>query len=160
MKKTNLFAILALAATPAFLQAQTTSYSEVVGYSQINAASGTVLIVPGFVKASAYSGLATISGQSLSATGLTSSALNTSNFSDRPNYPTHYVEITAGAYEGYSFDIASNTATQITAVGIPSALNGQTVSIVIRPHVTLDDLLAPGLAVCIVTGKQIGRAHV
>ena len=146
MKNTNLLAVLTLAATPAFLHAQTTSYSDVVGYSNVNASSGTVLIVPGFVKASAYSGSATISGQNLSATGLTTGALNTSNHSDRPNYPTHYVEITAGTYEGYSFDIASNTATQITAVGLPSELNGQTVSIVVRPHVTLDDLLAPGLA--------------
>ena len=120
MKNTNLLAVLTLAATPAFLHAQTTSYSDVVGYSNVNASSGTVLIVPGFVKASAYSGSATISGQNLSATGLTTGALNTSNHSDRPNYPTHYVEITAGTYEGYSFDIASNTATQITAVGLPA----------------------------------------
>ena len=146
MKNTNLLAVLTLAATPAFLHAQTTSYSDSVEYSNVNASSGTVLIVPGFVKASAYSGSATISGQNLSATGLTTGALNTSNHSDRPNYPTHYVEITAGTYEGYSFDIASNTATQITSVGLPSELNGQTVSIVVRPHVTLDDLLAPGLA--------------
>ena len=36
MKKTNLLAVLALAATPAFLHAQTTNYSDVVGYTTLN----------------------------------------------------------------------------------------------------------------------------
>jgi len=36
MKKTNLFAIITLAATPAFLHAQTTNYSDIVGYTTLN----------------------------------------------------------------------------------------------------------------------------
>lgn len=145
MKKTNIIAILALAATPTFLHA-VDSYSDVVGYSKVSAASGTVLVVPGFVKASKYSGSSTITGQTFNASGLTANALNASNFNDRPNYPTHYVEITSGSYEGYSFDIVSNTTGQITVSGIPSGLNGQNVTIAVRPHMTLDDLVAPGLA--------------
>jgi hypothetical protein len=35
MKKNNLLAILALAASPAFLHAQTESYSDIVGYQTI-----------------------------------------------------------------------------------------------------------------------------
>ena len=147
MKKNHLIAVLALAATPAFLHAQTTSYSEVVGYSQISAPSGTVLVVPGFVKSAIYTSSSSISGQNFSASGLSAGALNSSTYTDgRPNYPTHYVEITAGAYEGYSFDIVSNTSGQITVLDLPSALNGQTVSIAVRPHTTLDDLIAPGLS--------------
>ena len=36
MKKTNLFAVLALAATPALLHAQTTNFSDIVGYTTLN----------------------------------------------------------------------------------------------------------------------------
>ena len=45
MKKTNLFAVLALAATPAFLHAQTTNYSDVVGYvkDSFNTNSDTIV---------------------------------------------------------------------------------------------------------------------
>jgi hypothetical protein len=139
MKKTNLFAVLALAATPAFLHAQTTSYSDVVGYSKISLPAGSSAIAPGFVKAAVFSGSSTITGQAFS--GSFASSLNPTSFSDRPNYPTHYVEITSGAYEGYSFDVNAAGASGIQTDGIPTALNGATVSVVIRPHVTLNDLV-------------------
>ena len=146
MKKTNVIAVLALAATPVLLKAQTTSYSDVVGYSKISAAAGTVAVTPGFVKAAKFSGSATITGQSLNISGLTADSLNASSYGDRPNYPTHYVEITSGTYEGYSFDIVSNTASSVTAQNIPSALNGQSVSVVIRPHFVLDDIASASMA--------------
>jgi len=138
MKKTNLIAILALAATPAFLHAQTTSYSSIVGYSKVNVAAGGGVVAPVFVKPAVFTGTSTISGQTFS--GSFSSSLNPTGFSDRPNFPTHYVEITSGANEGLVFDVSSASGSGIVVTGIPTALNGQTVSIVVRPHVTLGDI--------------------
>jgi hypothetical protein len=62
-----------------------------------------------------------------------------------PDFPTHYLEITSGAYEGYSFDVSSNTASSVTVSGLPAGVNGTTISYVIRPHLTLGDLDASGL---------------
>lgn len=120
--------------------AQTVS-TPVVGFSKVNLPAGTVYLVPGFVKAPVFSGSSLVSGQSFAANGLVAGSLNGSNFNDRPNYPKYYVEITSGPYEGYSFDINSNTSSAVSVIGVPSALSGSTVSIVIRPHVVLDDLV-------------------
>ncbi|NCY22001.1 hypothetical protein EBX31_08605 [bacterium] len=117
------------------------SYSDVVGYSKVTLPSGTRAIVPGFVKASVFSGSGLVSGQTLVASGLTANALKPTQVgTGAPDYPTHYVEITSGAYEGYSFDVSSNTATSVTVSGLPSAVNGTTVSYTIRPHLTLADI--------------------
>jgi len=144
MKKLNVTLAILVAAVMAG-NAQTVT-SDIVGYSKISAPSGTVAIVPGFVKAAKFTGNATVSGQSFGVSGLSVGELDQSNFSDKPNYPTHYVEITAGAYEGYSYDIVANTGTSVTAANVPSAINGQTVSVVIRPHVTLDDIATASMA--------------
>ena len=122
-------------------------YSHIVGYSSVTAPSGTVAIVPGFVKAAKFTGTATVSGQSFGVSGFSAGALNPSAHSDgRPNYPTHYIEITSGAYEGYSYDIQSNSGTSVTAVNVPMEIDGQTVSVVVRPHVTLDDIASASMA--------------
>ena len=116
-------------------------YSDIVGYSKIAAASGTVPIVPGFVKSPKFTGSATLSGQSFAVT-LPAGELNQSNFSDKPNYPTHYIEITAGDYEGYAYDIVANTASSVTAANVPSAINGQTLSVV-TPVLTSTTIVRP-----------------
>ena len=121
---------------------QTTVSTPVVGFSKVSLPSGTVLVAPGFVKSAVYSGSSTVSGQIFSAAGLTAGNLNQSSFGDRPNYPVYYVEIVSGSNEGLCFDIVSNTTTSVTAVGVPASLNGQLVSVVIRPHLTLDDLVS------------------
>jgi len=140
MKKTNLIAILALAATPAFLHAQTTSYSQVVGYSKLSINQGGRLIAPVFVKAAVYSGSSTVTSGIFSASGLSAGALNTTSFSDRPNFPTHYVKVTsAGTYQGLVLDVLSNTATSVTVAGTPADLTGS-VTIEVIPHYTLLDL--------------------
>ena len=144
MKKLNVTLAILVAAVMAG-NAQTTVNSDIVGYSKITAPSGTVALVPGFVKSPKFTGSATLSGQSFAVT-MPAGELNQSNFSDRPNYPTHYIEITAGDYEGYAYDIVSNTATSVTAANVPSAINGQTFSVVIRPHVTLDDIASASMA--------------
>jgi hypothetical protein len=138
MKKNHLIAVLALAATPAFLHAQTTSYSSIVGYSKVDVAAGGGVVAPVFVKAAVFSGSATVSGQTFS--GSFSTSLNPTSFTDRPNYPTHYVEITSGPNEGAVFDVQSAGPSGISTSGIPAGLSGQTVSIAVRPHVTLGDV--------------------
>jgi len=144
MKKLNVTLAILVAAVMAG-NAQTSVTSDIVGYSKIGAPSGTVALVPGFVKSPKFAGSATLSGQSFAVT-MPAGELNQSNFSDRPNYPTHYIEITAGDYEGYAYDIVANTPTSVTAANVPSAINGQTFSVVIRPHVTLDDIASASMA--------------
>jgi len=128
------------------VHAQTTSYSSIVGYSKVNVAAGGGVVAPVFVKPAVFSGSSTISGQTFS--GSFSSSLNPSTFTDRPNYPTHYIEIVSGVNEGLIFDVVSAGPSGISTAGIPSGLNGQTVSVVVRPHVTLGDIAkaATGLA--------------
>jgi hypothetical protein len=121
-------------------------YSDIVGYSNVTAPSGTVAIVPGFVKAAKFTGTATVSGQSFGVSGFSVGDLNESAHSDKPNYPTHYIEITSGAYEGYSYDIQSNSGTSVTAANVPIEIDGQEVSVVVRPHVTLDDIASTSMA--------------
>jgi hypothetical protein len=128
---------LGVLTTPVF--GQSTVSTPVVGFSKITLPAGSVAIAPSFVKAAVFSGTAGITGQTFS--GSFSTALNPTTFSDRQNYPTHYVEITSGVYEGLSFDVDNAGPTGITTSGIPTALNGQSVSIVVRPHLTLNDLV-------------------
>jgi len=110
----------------------------IVGFSKVQAPAGGRIVAPVFVKPAVFSGNSTISGQTFS--GSFTSALNPTSFSDRPNYPTHYVEITSGANEGLTFDVISAGPTGITTSGIPAGLNGSTLSITVRPHVTLADM--------------------
>jgi hypothetical protein len=139
MKKLNVaLAILVTAVMGGNAQTVT---SDIVGYSKVSVPSGTRAVVPGFVKSAVFTGVGTITSQSLSASGLAADALKPTSFTDgRPNYPTHYIEITSGAYEGYSFDVSSNTGTSVSVSGLPSALNGTQVNYVIRPHLTLGDI--------------------
>jgi hypothetical protein len=139
MKKLNLALAILVTAVMAS-NAQTTVTSGVVGYSKVNVPTGTRAVVPGFVKSDVFTGVGTVTSQTLSASGLTANALKPTSFTDRPNYPTHYIEITSGAYEGYSFDVSSNTASSVSVSGLPSQLNGTQVNYVIRPHLTLGDI--------------------
>ena len=130
-------AILVIAVSPS--PAQTVS-TPIVGFSKVTVPVGTRAVVPGFVKAAVISGSGLVAGQNVSTSGLTANALQPTSFGDRPNYPTHYLEITSGAYEGYSFDVSGNTSTSVTVSGLPSALNGTTINYVLRPHLTLGDI--------------------
>lgn len=146
MKKSNNYKFcsigigLALVILCGSAKAQTVS-TPIVGFSKVAAPSGTIIVVPSFIKANRFQGAATLSGQSFACNAFVANALAPSNFSDgRPNYPKSYVEITSGPYEGMVLDILSNTASAVTVSGAPSALNGQSVNIAIRDHYTLDDL--------------------
>ena len=138
MKKTNLIAVLALSAAPAFLHAQTTGYSDVVGYAKESLPAGQHFFSPSFLKAPVYTGTATLTGNSVSGLSL-SGNLGQTTFSDRPNFPTHYLEITSGTYAGTYYDISSNTSSGVTLASTPQTSGA--VTVVIRPHVTLGDVI-------------------
>lgn len=113
----------------------------IVGFSKASFPVGTRAVVPGFVKPAVFSGTGTLNSQTLPISGLASGALAPTAFSGSiPNFPTHYLEIVSGGYEGYSFDVLSNTTSSVTVVGMPTSLNGTSVNFVIRPHITLGDL--------------------
>jgi hypothetical protein len=137
MKKTNLLAILTLAATPAFLHAQTTSYSEVVGYNTLSFPAGNSAHTATFIKSNLFQGAAS----SKTANSLTVSSASFGSLGPVSGLPTHYVKITSGALQGYVFDILSNTATSVTVDGSLTFAEA-TPSFVIRPHVKASDLFA------------------
>jgi hypothetical protein len=151
MKKTNLLAILALAAAPAFLHAQTTNYSDIVGYQKVSvpaglSTAGFPLLNSDLVKSSASSvsdNAVTLSGESNVGAKLTSGE-------------PYYVEVYSGALKGDRFDV--NTAATITAANgtvvldsasanntyavasIANQLDAATVAL--RKHVTIEQVQA------------------
>ena len=136
MKKTNLIAILALAATPAFLHAAE-SFSDVVGYNTLTFPAGNSAHTATFIKANVFSGVAS----SKTAYTLTVSSGSLGALGPSGGLPTHYVKITSGAMRGYVFDVVSNTSTSVTVDGNLSSAEA-TPSFVIRPHVKASDLFA------------------
>ena len=148
MKKTNLFAILAIAATPALLHAQTTNFSDVVGYQSKSVASGTlsVLSIP-FADAVVVAKISAASTNSITLEGQTSlgSLFNTTD--------PIFVEISTGGSEGERYDVsltgitsATDTLTINTAsVNNTSSFSGSSLigaTVAVRKHVTLNSLKA------------------
>lgn len=120
--------------------AQTVS-TPIVGFSKVTVPAGTRGVVPGFVKSAKYSGSGLVSGQLIAASGLTANTLAPTQVgTGAPDFPTHYIEIVSGPYEGYSFDVLSNTTSSVTVLGLPSSVNASTINYVIRPHLTLGDI--------------------
>ena len=146
MKKNHLIAILALAATPAFLHAQTTSYSDVVGYTSqtLTAGSDTIISPQVFRPAeltSAVSGVS--SGASQAVLTLSGASLTSNQFvynsSTQPN--TYFVLVTAGNLAGTYFMVASNDATTITVnLDGLTASSADITSVEVRPCWTLKTL--------------------
>ena len=146
MKKTNLFAILTLAAIPAFLHAQTTSYSDIVGYTTTvvkgtgsSGSSQYFSFVPiQLQKDKVFQGSASASATTVTLSGanLTSGALNTV-----ASYPTHYLLLTSGANAGLASDISSNTTSTVTTVDDLSASINAGASVAIVPHIKVTDVL-------------------
>jgi len=119
-------------------EAQTVS-TPIVGFSKLSISAGGRLISPVFNKASKYQGSAVVSSGVFTVSGLTANALVPTAYNDRPNYPTHYVKITSGSYEGLVLDVTANSATTITVADAPTGLSGS-VSVIVIPHYTLLDL--------------------
>ena len=158
MKKTKLFAVLALAATPAFLHAQTTNYSDIVGYQNMTipvglSAVGITLLNPDLLKSSVSSvsgNIVTISGQSNVGALLTAGE-------------PYYIEVYGGSLKGDRFDVdtaatisaangtvvlsGSSTNNTFAVSSIGTSLDSQTVAL--RKHITLAQLqgmFSPALA--------------
>jgi len=113
----------------------------IYGFCTITAPAGGSVVAPVFVQNSIYSGVVSISGSTFLAAGITANALAPTSYTDRPNTPRYYVEITSGTYAGYTSDVESNDANGITVYGLPNVLNGQSgVTIAVRPHFTLGDM--------------------
>ena len=119
MKKINLFAVLALAATPAFLHAQTTNYSDVVGYTKqtLNAGSDTIIAPQVFRPAELTAAVSGVTSSGSTATFALAGANLTSNqfvynSTTQPN--TYFVLVTAGNLTGTYFMVASNDASSVT----------------------------------------------
>ena len=133
MKKTNLFAILALAATPFCLQAQSTVSTPIVGFEKRNFVSGTTGHGVGFVLPSKFQG--TASSVSSSSLSVSSSSFTANQFAPSGGLPTHYIQITSGSQSGLVVDIVGNTTASLTvASGDLAAVSG-TPNSVIRPHI-------------------------
>ncbi|NBU73280.1 MAG: TIGR02597 family protein, partial [Bacteroidetes bacterium] len=144
MKKTNLFAILALAATPAFLHAQTTNFSDIVGYTTLN-----VRAKSGSANAFSYISLnvhrptalrSVVGTKSLNGSGQSvvavSSTLTANQFSGTSN--KHYVRVTSGVNTGLISEIVSNDTSSITlADNLDAVLENGVTKFEVRPYWTL-----------------------
>ena len=149
MKQNQLLAILTLAATPAFLHAQTTSYSDIVGYQSSTLVVGLnpvafPLLNTDILKSSASSA----SGNSIVVSGQTNiGALITAG-------EPYYIEVYSGDLKGERFEIdtaatksAANASVVLSAASpnntypvasIAGQLDGQTIAL--RKHVTLEQV--------------------
>lgn len=132
------------------IQAQSTVSTPVVGFQKVTLPVGGKAIAPTFIKSNVFQGSATISGStvSVSANALAGLSLGPTAFSNRPNYPKFYAEVTQAnsPFYGYNFDVtAANSSSSFTSENIPVGLAGA-VTIAIRPHITLADLNPSSLA--------------
>lgn len=137
----NTFCLVALAFFSLHsASAQTTSYSDVVGYAKRNFPLGSSAHGVGFVLAEKYRGLASSKSGDVLTVGTGSFTAN--QFAPAGGIASHYVLITSGAQAGLVADIVSNTSTAVTVVsGELSAVN-YTPSFVIRPHIKASNLFA------------------
>ena len=116
------------------LKAQTSvAYSPVYGYNTMSFPGGWCIIIDPFVNPPIYSGNAVVDG-----TTFTINNVLTNNITDIP----YYVEVTSTNYNGYIFDITTNTKNIITATNVPFELQGQTLAINVRKHVTLQQFVS------------------
>jgi len=128
----NLVLVVSLSVSSS-LFAQTTSYSDVVGYETRNFVAGTTAHSVGLVQAAAFQGTAgTVSsgGITLAGTPFTANA-----FAPSAGLPTHYIQITSGPTEGLVVDIIGNTQNSLSVGSGDLAGVSGTPNFVIRPHV-------------------------
>ena len=138
MKKTNLIAVLALSAAPAFLHAAE-SFSDVVGYQKAVSSKGFTTVGLPLVKPAILNG--TVSAKSGSSVTL-SGAIPAGTDTTKP----YYLEVTSGPLAGERVDV-SVVGSSSTVTISPSSYNTSDIasitsgtSVVIRQHVTLADL--------------------
>jgi len=118
--------------------AQTTSYSDVVGYETKSFVSGTTGHGYGLVGATKFQGVATSVTSDTITIGTTS--FTASAFAPSEGLPSHFIQITSGPNEGLVVDILGNTTTSITVgAGDLSGVTG-TPNFVVRPHTKVSNL--------------------
>jgi len=134
--------LLAIGFLTVGVAAASTVVSDTAGFSKVVVAPGGRIVAPVLANPPLFQAPASVTNGTFTVSGLTNS-LGATSYSDRPNAPVYYLEVTAGPYEGTRFDIASNSSTSISVSGNAAALNGQTNLIVcVRKHATLGDLAA------------------
>jgi len=131
MKKTSLFAVLTLAATPAFLYAQTTSFSDPVGYVTTPIAAS---ISPGVARITPFSPVmleaANVTGTSSGVvSAVTSNTVTVTSAGWTVNGLSAgqtYLQLTSGNQNGLVLRIISNTEDTATVdtVGLGLSSNG------------------------------------
>lgn len=120
------------------LVAQTTSYSDVVGYEKKSFVAGTTGHGVGLVQAAKYSGQAT---STTSGSIVVSSApFTAAAFAPVGGLPSHYIQITSGPQAGLVVDITSNTGTTLSVHSGDLASVTGTPTFVVRPHVKVSSL--------------------
>jgi hypothetical protein len=122
------------------LQAQTTSYSDVVGYMKRDFPLGTSCHGVGFVLSEKYRGTAV--SKSADTLTITGAALTSGQFAPSGALPSHYITITSGDQAGLTADIVSNTANTITVGTGDLAGVNYIPSFVVRPHLKASTLFA------------------
>jgi len=120
--------------------AQTTSYSDVVGYEKKAFVTGTTGHGVGLVQAAKFQGVASsVTSSSINVSG---ASLTAGAFAPASGLPSHYVQITSGAQTGLVVDIISNTSSAITVgAGDLASVTG-TPNFVVRPHVKVSTLFS------------------
>jgi len=139
MKKTNLLAVLALAASSFYLHAQSTVSTPVVGFEKKSFPIGSTAQGVGFVLAAQFQGTASsVTANNLSTA---SSSFSANAYAPVGGLPSHYIQITSGPQTGLVVDIIGNSATTLNvSTGDLSSVSGTTPSFVVRPHLTAAQL--------------------
>ena len=148
----SLLASLLLASSVSLLTAQTVSTTP-VGYRTDTIPAGNIPYAPSFVHADTFNGQISSLSEAggLTTVTFTESTLTATALDEGTFYPAYYLEVTeTGAYEGYSFDIISNTASTVTVSGLLSSGFGLsssqtlagTESVAIRKHMTVGDIFS------------------
>jgi hypothetical protein len=119
--------------------AQTVS-TPIVGFYKKEFPSGGSLQTSALVKAPAFQGTATsVSGASL---GSSSAGWTVNQFAPANGFPSYYVEITSGPLAGYTFDILSNTANEVTLDAASLSGAGANPVFLIRAHRKISEIFA------------------
>lgn len=148
---------LLLMSLSSFALAQTTSYSDIVGYTSTvvkGTSSGSSTSYFSFVpvqltKPAIFTGQATASGNTVSLTGAALGTLSS----------PHYLIIQSGTGAGYVSDITANTSTTVTTADDLSSQIGAGSQVAVIPHVLLSEVLGTGASL-IVAGGAAGTADI
>jgi len=130
--------VMAVAVSVQMSSAQTTSYSDVVGYENKSFVAGTTGHGVGLVQAAKYQGQASsVTSASIVVSGAPFAA---NEFAPVDGLPSHYIQITSGIQTGLVVDILSNSTSDIAVrAGDLTSVSG-TPTFVVRPHVKVSSL--------------------